>query len=132
MSGQIIPRGDRIWLIRIFLGRDPATGKRRFHNHTVHGGRKDAEKYRNAVLRERDLGTFIEPATITIDNYLDQWLQNAAKPRLRERTFFEYGYVLKLYVRPVLGAKRLCDLQPLEIQSLYGDMQTKGLSPRTV
>lgn len=132
MSGQIIPRGERTWLVRIFLGRAPDTGKRRYHNHTIHGTRKDAEKYRNAILRERDLGTFVEPVATTLDEYLDDWLKNAAKPRLRERTFIEYDYILKLYVRPKIGAKKLSELQPMDIQSIYTEMQNNGLSPRTI
>ncbi len=57
MAGQIIRRGDRKWLVRIYLG----TGKRRYHNHTVRGSKKDAERYRTAALRSRDLA----PAKLT-------------------------------------------------------------------
>lgn len=35
--------------------------------------------------------------------------------RLSERTFADYSEVLKRYVRPKLGSKRLSQLQPLEI-----------------
>jgi len=30
--GQIIARGDRRWLIRVYLGRDHETKKRNYHN----------------------------------------------------------------------------------------------------
>jgi hypothetical protein len=36
--GQIIARGDRRWLIRVYLGRDHETKKHRYHNRTIHGG----------------------------------------------------------------------------------------------
>jgi len=50
VTGQIITRGEqRKWLVRIFLGRD-ANGKQKFHNHMVHGNKKDAEAYRNKIL----------------------------------------------------------------------------------
>ena len=42
MAGQIIKRGDKIWLVRIFLGRDE-NGKRRYTNKTIHGTKKNAE-----------------------------------------------------------------------------------------
>lgn len=131
MAGQIIKRGERTWLVRIFLGRD-ASGKQKFHYKTIHGSRKDAEKYRNRVATERDLGTFVEPSPMTVDDYLDKWLASAARPRLHERTFADYCEMLKRYVRPALGARRLCDLRSLDIQALYGQMQERGLSPRTV
>ena len=35
--GQIIARGDRRWLIRVYLGRDHETKKRNYHNRTIHG-----------------------------------------------------------------------------------------------
>jgi hypothetical protein len=41
MAGQLIQRGDRIWLVRVFRGRDPKTGKRRYLNHTINGNKKD-------------------------------------------------------------------------------------------
>ena len=107
MTGQLIRRGERKWLVRIFLGSDPATGKRRYHNHMVHGPKKDAERYRTAAMRGRDLGTFVEPARMTLDAYLDKWLEEAAKPRVRSRTHEDYSWLLKAYVRPALGGRRL-------------------------
>jgi hypothetical protein len=35
--GQIIARGDRRWLIRVYFGRDHETNKRNYHNRTIHG-----------------------------------------------------------------------------------------------
>ena len=131
MAGQVIARGDRTWLVRVFLGRG-ADGKRRYHNHTVHGTKKDAQAYLNAVLRDRDLGTFVEPGKDTLDEYLDRWLADAAKPRVREHAFRDYTALLARYVRPALGDRRLCDLTPLDVQGLYSAMLARGLSARTV
>lgn len=55
MAGQIVKRGDNIWLVRIFQGRD-SNNKRRYLNKTVHGTKKDAGKFLTAKLREKDLG----------------------------------------------------------------------------
>ena len=131
MAGQIIKRGDRTWLVRVFLGRDEK-GKQLFHRKTIHGTKKDAETYRNKVARDRDMGTFIEAAVLPLKDYLDKWLKTAARPRLRERTYEGYSDLLKRYVRPVLGDKRLCDIRPLDVQNLYSDMTARGLSARTV
>ena len=46
-AGQIIRRGERHFLVRVFAGRD-ANGKRHYHNQTVRGSKKDAD----AVLRD--------------------------------------------------------------------------------
>lgn len=122
MAGQIIKRGDRTWVVRIFTGRDEK-GKRNYVNKTIHGTKKDAEKYLTATQRDRDLGVFIEPCTLSVSEYLNKWLEAAACPRLRERTFADYKEKLDRYVRPVIGEKKLADVRPLDIQTLYGQMQ---------
>ncbi len=57
MPGQIIKRGKSTWLVRIFVARDEQ-GKRKYLNKTIHGTKKEAESWRTAALRERDLGQF--------------------------------------------------------------------------
>jgi integrase len=131
MAGQIIKRGDNTWLVRIFTGRDEK-GKRQYLNKTVHGVKRDAEKYLTATMRDRDLGVFIEPCKLSVKEYLNKWLETAAKPRLRERTFSDYQEKLDRYVTPALGEKRLADVRSLDIQTIYGQMQERGLSARTV
>ncbi|MNR86726.1 putative prophage phiRv2 integrase [compost metagenome] len=132
MAGQIIPRGDRTWLVRVYLGRDPETGKRRYHNHTVHGTKKDAQRYLNGVLREKDMGTFVEPSAVSLNEYLKQWLESAAKHSVRERTYEGYCKILDRYVRPTLGSRRLSEISPLDIQALYTSLRKLNLSARTI
>ena len=36
-KGQIIRRGTNTWLVRVYLGRDPQSGTRKYHNQTVQG-----------------------------------------------------------------------------------------------
>jgi len=132
MAGQIVRRGDRRWLVRIYLGRDRRSGKRLYHNHTIHGSKKDAEQYRTKKLRERDLGLLVEPSRVSVDSYLDQWLETAAKQRVRPRTFEDYTWLLNKYVRPRLGRQRLDQVQPFDLQELYTEMQKRGISARTV
>ena len=131
MAGQIYKRGDRTWQVRIFMGRD-AKGKQMFHRKTVHGNKKDAERYLTAARREVDLGTFVEPAAMTINEYLDRWLRDAARPRVSRRTADGYAGLLDRYLRTPLGHKRLDKLQPLDIQKVYGEMLARGLSARVV
>ena len=131
MAGQIIKRGDKRWLVRIFQGRDE-NGKRRYVNKTIRGTKKNAESYLTAKLRDKDLGINIEPAAESLNKYLDKWLDTAAKPRLRTRTFDDYTSLLKRYVRDPLGSIKLSDLRPVDIQRLYRKMQDDGLSPRVI
>ena len=131
-AGQIVQRGDRTFLVRVYLGRDSDTGKRQYHNKTIHGTKKDAQAYLNRVLRDRDMGAYVEPSKTPLDDFLDQWLESAVKPRVRERTLQSYREVLRLYVRPELGRQPMASITPLGIQTLYGALLERGLSPRTV
>jgi integrase len=132
MAGQIIKKGERKWLVRIFRGRDES-GKRRYISKLIHGTKKAAQDYLNNTLTAISTGTFIEPSPLTLNAYLDKWLETAAKPRLRERSCEDYKEYLKRYVRDTIGTKRLSDIRPLDIQNLYSGMQTeKGLSARTI
>lgn len=119
--GQLISRkaksGETTWLVRISLGRD-AQGKRRFHNKTIRGNKKDAERYLTKKLREFDEGDLVEPSQMTLNEFLDRWLEGAARPRVRPRTLQDYRRFLN-YVREHLGQRRLDSLGPLDIQGFY-------------
>ncbi len=131
MAGQIIKRGERTWLVRIFMGRD-GSGKRRYLNNTIHGTKKDADKFLTQKLREIDLGMFVEPTGMTVNEYIKQWLETSARPRLSERGHRAYTEVLNLYVLPTLGERKLSEIQAQDIQKLYSDMQQRGLAASTV
>jgi len=72
-AGQIIPRGERTWLVRVFMGRDSESGKRKYVNKTIHGTQRDAQAYLSRSQRDRDLGVFFEPSRMSLDGYLDKW-----------------------------------------------------------
>lgn len=130
-AGQIIPRGEDTWLVRIFTGRD-GQGKRRYLNKTIRGKKKDAQDYLSKTLAAISTGTFVEPSPLTVDEYLDKWLEAAAHPRVRERTFQDYKEYLSRYARPARGWMKLSDIRVLDMQKLYSDLLERGLGPRTV
>jgi integrase len=130
-SGNIKKKRDGVFLVSIFLGRD-ANGKRRYVAKQINGTLKDAQKYLNAALRDKDQGIFIEPSALTVNKYLDKWLEAAARPRVSRRTADGYAGVLERYIREPIGQKRLDKLQPLDIQDVYGKMQARGLSAMVV
>ena len=131
-TGQIVGRGPRRWLVRVFLGRDRETRRRRYLSRTVHGPVRHAQTYLNKVLRERDLGRRIEGVTITLNEFLDRWLETAAKPKLRDKSYESYESLLRRYIRPVLGELILSAVTPLDVQDAYQKMIDRGLSSRTV
>ena len=130
--GQIVSRGRQRWLVRVFLGRDRGTRKRRYHNRTVHGSARRAQEYLTRILRERDLGRGLEGSEITLNEFLDRWLETAAKPKLREKSYRSYDGLLRRYIRPVLGERVLSTITPFDVQATCQQLVDRGLSSRTV
>lgn len=130
-AGQIVPRGERKWLVRWFVGTSES-GKRRYASKTIRGTKRDAQQHLNSVLRSQDLGTYVEPTRIALDAYLDRWLEQSARTRVSPRTFEDYKKLLKRYVRPEIGPRRLDALRPLHLQELITKLEARGLSPKTI
>ncbi len=127
MAGQIRRRGDRTWLVRVYLGRDPATGSRKWLSKTVHGTRKDAESLLRRLLTDKDLGNLSVPSSATLSEFVDRWLADV-RLRVRPATARWYEKVLRTRVLPSLGHKRLREITPLDVQRLCDGLLKQGLS----
>ena len=101
-------------------------------NKTIRGTKKAADTYLSKTLTEISAGTFVESSPTTVEEYLQKWLETAAKPRLRDNTYKEYLGLIERYIKPSLGCMRLSEMRPLEIQKFYAGLTEKELSPRTV
>jgi integrase len=130
-EGQLIRTGDRKWRVRIELERD-VTGGRRTSSRLVRGSRKQAQAELNRLLMARDSNTLCEPSRQSTAEYLKDWLEGSAKSRLRPLTYESYRKLLERYVVPVLGTKRLSKVSLADVEKLYGDLKSRGLSPRTI
>jgi hypothetical protein len=106
MAGQIISRGERTHLVRLYVGRDPQTGKRKYEGHTVHGTKKDAPAYLNGKLRERDLGMYASVQSVTIGVLLDDLL---ADYKMGKRYDWA-GLVVRVHLRPFFGGMKVTSL----------------------
>ena len=126
-NGQIIEQSNARWLLRVYEGSDPATGKRLYRSETVHGPRAAAEQ-----ALERMCATRIrrpQPDS-SLDLYLDWWLTVAVDRKLRAKSAADYRSLLARYVRPVVGKRKLSRLTALDLQELYNGRG--DLAPRTI
>ncbi len=80
----------------------------------------------------REIGRLPRAAAVSLNQYLDQWLTTAAKPRLRPKSYIDYEALLRLHIRPVLGTRPLGAIVQFDIQSIYAQMFERGLSARTI
>jgi integrase len=101
-------------------------------NHLAWRQSGSRQGIRAMIMKAPSLGTFVAPTPKTLDEYLDDWLKNAAKQKGSERTYGDYVYNLKQYVRPKLGLRKLSSISPLHLQELYTELRERKVSPRTV
>jgi integrase len=83
------------------------------------------------LLADRDAGIAFDSENLTVGGYLDRWL-DAVKGSVRERTWQRHEQVVRLHLKPTIGAMRLDKLNALQVQAVYGRKLEAGLSPRTV
>lgn len=121
-AGQILDRGARKWLVRIYLGRD-SDGRRQYQNQTIHGVKKDAQTWLNDALRKKDLGIPTFQTKVSLSEYLKTWLKDVASPRVSEQTYRGYEWQLN-HVIDKLGKSRLSQVSAEDIQKVYSGLSS--------
>ncbi len=137
MRGSIRERSPGHWAI-ILDQRDPATGKRKRKWHSYEGTKRQAQVECARLISEMKGGAYVEPSKLTLSNFFERWLKHVM-PNVSPRTHERYSDLLTKNLAPVIGAKLLSKLQPIEISEAYGKLLESGrrdgnggLSPRTV
>lgn len=113
---------------RYFAGYG-SNGKRVYPSKTFKT-RKDANTWLTAKLREKHLGEYAEASTLSLSQYIDQWLA-IKKTNLRENTFYVYGGYIEQYIRPELGRLKLIAIKPSTIEQWQARLLAR-VSGRTV
>lgn len=132
MRGHIKQRTKKAdsWSVIIELGK--LNGKRAQKWFTVHGSKKDAEKFLVEKLRELDIGNFTDSKNMSIKDYMNYWYEEFCKVNLSPTTYESYRRNLDKYIIKELGALKLDSLSPIHLQNLYNKCLNKGLSRTTV
>ena len=139
-SGSIQKREGKRGVRWSVIYDDPhAVGKRKQRRKTF-TRKREAEAFLAKTLDQINTGNFIEPSLMSVGDYLDHWLDTYARHNVRPTTFRSYEQMIRLHVKPTLGAQGLQKLQPAHLQAFYSEKLTSGradgkpggLSPRTV
>ena len=116
------------WEARVTTGRDPGTGKqiqRSFTGKT----QKEVRKKMQAAAVEINQGTYTAPSKMTVGQWLDIW-QRDYLGAVKLSTADGYVRSIKNHIRPALGAVRLDQLRPHDVQGFVNGLE--GLAPSTV
>ena len=70
--GQLVPRGEKKWLVRVYLGRD-VQGKRQYSAKTVEGTANEARQELTKMLRDSDTKMLVRRTKQTFSEYVEDW-----------------------------------------------------------
>jgi integrase len=128
-DGTVYLRKDGRWEGAAYL--PTATGKRR--RIRVYGKtRPEARAKLTAYLADADRGVRAPDQSWTIAAYLDYWMTNVAPMTLRPKTLELYESVVRVHLKPRLGAKWLTQLSVTTLQQILNQQLADGHSVRTV
>ena len=116
MKGFIRPRGDA-WELRVFLGTDPVTNKKRYASKTVHGGKRDAQRSLNEMITQAERG-LSAPTTATVGELIERWFEFAAQD-FSPSTVKETRGFIDRNLLPTLGAVPLGRLKASDLDRFY-------------
>ena len=143
-EGNIRKRKDGRWEGRYTAGYDPETGKRIIKNVLGKTQAEVKEKLKKAI--EENVGIdYGRTKTYTVGTWLEVWMENYAKIKLRPSTFKTSQGFLENHIKPQIGGIPLADLTSLDLQRFYKHLldggrvdrieakkKPKGLAPKTV
>lgn len=123
MKDGIIKRGATYsYVVR---ERDPETGKTKPRwvggFRTVSDAKKARDKARNDVHR----GTYVAPQTLTVGEWLDQWLAGHSIA-LKSSTAASYKSRVDGYLKPALGFEKVQCLSPSRLNALFRQLSESG------
>jgi integrase len=137
MTGHVRRRGARSWELKFDVGTD-AKGNRKIRYVTFKGTKRAAELELARLVAQNASGEGIDPSKVTVAEFVDRWDRDWATANVGLKTLERYQGLLKLYVKPYIGAMRLQKLRAVHLNELYttllrsGGQDGRPLSPRSV
>src|SRR4051812_491314 len=128
-EGSIYPRKDGRWAGTIQLGYED--GKRN-RKHVLGHSRKEVADKLAAMQQLQRENRPIPDQRLKLGPFLRQWLDEVAKPRLRDSTYRSYDAIITHHLVPGLGHFALAKLTPADVQAFISGRSATDLSRRRV
>lgn len=136
-TGHLEKRSKSSYTMVIDYGRevDPETGKgRQIREYRSLGDipKTQAQAILIDTLAEINRGTYVEPITTKVADYVDTWVKHTAAPNVKPRTCERYESIVRLHIRPAtLGNMSMSDVRAQHIRAFDAAMEAKGLAVST-
>jgi hypothetical protein len=102
-EGSIYQRKDGRWAAVANLGyRNGKRWRKSFYGKT----RKEVQEQLTSALKGLQEGQAPVPEKQTVGQFLDYWLENSAKQKLRPRTYVRYEEHIRLHIKPTIGRNK--------------------------
>lgn len=113
-------RGDA-WQLRVYLGRDPVTGKQILETRTVRGGKRDAQRELAKLIAQAERGRSVG-SDATVADLVSRWIETAA-PDWSQSTRRQHESAIRRHINPLLGQRRLRTLSASDLDWFYGELR---------
>ncbi|HUF99347.1 MAG TPA: site-specific integrase [Ilumatobacter sp.] len=124
MQGSMRQRSAGSWELRVFVGVDPETKRRRYRSVTVRGSRADAQRELDVMVAStrsvREVGL-----RSSMSELLEAWFSIAATS-WAPTTVRQTRSALKCYLHPRIGDVAVGDLTPAAIDAMYAALHRGG------
>lgn len=108
-------------------------GKRRQITKGGYKTKKDALNAGNKALSEyNNSGLLFTPSEISVNDYLDEWLELYCRINLKTTTVSNYEKKIRMYIKPALGKYKLKSLSPSVLQLFINNLFNQGMSRNTL
>jgi integrase len=129
-EGSIYYReADKQWVAILSLGYD-GNGKRK-RRAVYRATKQEAQEKLRTLQTEALAGTLADTVRLTVGEYLQRWLENTAKNRVRPTTFARYEQLVRLHVKPILGGVQLSKLRAIHVENCYAEMARRNATDWT-
>lgn len=115
-------RGDA-WQLRVFAGRDPVTGRKRWIAKTVRGGKRAAQRELANLVAEIDRG-MATGTDATVNDLIERWLE-LASPEWSPSTLVQTRSAIRTHITPLLGRIKLKKLRAADLDHFYAELRKR-------
>ncbi len=128
-EGTLFKRADGRWVGAVDL---TGFGQRRRRKYVYASTQREAQSKLAQVRRTIERGAEPSPDRLTMQQFLETWLEDVARPTVRKSTFSSYESLVRLHIVLKLGRTPLNRLRPDHLNNLYREKTGESLSPRSV
>ena len=124
MKGSVRQRGTSSWELRVYVGTDPGSGRRRWATRTVRGSRSEAERELARLAAQANVAPALGART-TMGELLDQWYARGCAG-WSPATARNVGSIVERHLRPHLGHLLVGDLTAAMVDDFYAKLRVDG------